>query len=72
MVRVAQTMVRLFPELAKLSPQTTVHSKTVYSAVNVVRRCPPGPVFAELVRQPCFVSMGENYWRFNPSLWTGE
>jgi hypothetical protein len=68
----AQTMVRLFPELAKLSPQTTVHSKTVYSAVNVVRRCPPGPIFAELVRQPCFVSMGENYWRFNPSLWTGE
>jgi hypothetical protein len=68
----AQIMVRLFPELAKLSPQSTVHSKTVYSAVNVVRRCPPGPVFAELVRQPCFISMGENYWRFNPSLWTGE
>jgi hypothetical protein len=68
----AQIMVRLFPELAKLSPQSTVHSKTLYSAVNIVRRCPPGPVFAELVRQPCFISMGENYWRFNPSLWTGE
>jgi hypothetical protein len=68
----AQTMVRLFPELAKLSPQSTVHSKTIYSAVNLVKRCPPGPIFAELVRQPCFVSMGENYWRFNPSLWTGE
>ena len=68
----AQIMVRLFPELAKLSPQSTVHSKTVYSAVNMVRRCPPGPIFAELVRQPCFISMGENYWRFNPSLWSGE
>lgn len=65
----AQIMVRIFPELAKLSPQNTVHAKTLYSAVNLVRRCPPGPIFAELVRQPCFISMGENYWRFNPSLW---
>lgn len=65
----AQVMVRVFPELAKLSPQNTVHAKTLYSAVNLVRRCPPGPIFAELVRQPCFISMGENYWRFNPSLW---
>jgi hypothetical protein len=68
----AAIMVRLFPELAKLSPQSTVHSKTVYSAVNMVRRCPPGPIFSELVRQPCFISMGENYWRFDPSLWTGD
>ncbi len=68
---IAQIMVKIFPELAKLSPQNTVHAKTLYSAVNMVRRCPPGPIFAELVRQPCFISMGENYWRFNPSLWGG-
>ena len=67
----AHIMVKLFPELAKLSPQNTVHAKTLYSAVNMARRCPPGPIFAELVRQPCFISMGENYWRFNPSLWSG-
>ena len=67
----AYIMVKLFPLLAKLSPQNTVHAKTVYSAVNMVRRCPPGPIFAELVRQPCFISMGENYWRFNASLWSG-
>jgi len=66
----AQIMVKLFPGLAKLSPQSTVHAKTLYSAVNIVRRCPPGPIFAELVRQPCFISMGENYWRFNPSLFS--
>lgn len=64
-------MVKLFPQLARLSPQNTVHAKTLYSAVNMIRRCPPGPIFAELVRQPCFISMGENYWRFNPSLWSG-
>ena len=66
-----QILVRLFPDLARLSPQSTVHAKTLYSAVNMVYRCPPGPIFAELVRQPCFISMGENYWRFNPSLWSG-
>ncbi|MBN1317643.1 MAG: hypothetical protein JXA42_19320 [Anaerolineales bacterium] len=67
----AHILTMLFPELARLSPQSTVHAKTVYSAVNMLYRCPPGPIFAELVRQPCFISMGENYWRFNPSLWTG-
>lgn len=32
-------------ELARLSPQGAVHAKSVYSAVNVVRRCTPGLVF---------------------------
>jgi hypothetical protein len=68
----AEIMAKLFPELAKLSPQNTVHAKTIYSAVNMVRRCPPGPIFAELIRQPCFVSMGENYWRFNANLRSGK
>lgn len=67
----AEVLVGLFPELARLSPQKTVHAKTLYSAANMVRRCPPGPIFAELVKHPCFISMGENYWRFNPQLWTG-
>ena len=39
----------LTPELIKLNPQGTVHAKTVYSAVNVVRRMPPGPVFYALL-----------------------
>jgi hypothetical protein len=52
----------VFPELAKLSPQGTVHAKTLYSAINVVRRCPPGPIFAELCTQDCFNSVGDGYW----------
>jgi hypothetical protein len=52
----------IFPELAKLSPQGTVHAKTLYSAINVVRRCPPGPIFAELCTQDCFNSVGGGYW----------
>ncbi|MCK4832219.1 MAG: hypothetical protein KAS81_05600 [Anaerolineales bacterium] len=67
----AQIIVELFPALARLSPQTTVHARTLYSAVNIVCRCPPGPIFSELVRQPCFISMGDNYWQFDSSLWSG-
>jgi len=52
----------VFPELAKLSPQGTVHAKTLYSAINIVRRCPPGPIFAELCTQDCFSSVGSGYW----------
>ena len=63
-----QTMVRVMPELTKLSPQQTVHAKTIYSAVNALRRIPPGPLFAVLSREPCFVSMGGGYWTFDEAL----
>lgn len=63
-----QIMVQLMPELVKLSPQGTVHAKTIYSAVNILRRTAPGPVFACLSTEPCFVSMGGGYWAFDESL----
>ncbi|HVO69955.1 MAG TPA: hypothetical protein VMT24_07920, partial [Aggregatilineaceae bacterium] len=53
----------LIPELAKLNPQNAVHAKTLYSAVNIVRRCPPGPIFAMLVAVPEFQPVGGSYWR---------
>ena len=31
-----------------IDPHSTVHAKTIYSAVQMLRRTPPGPVFAEL------------------------
>jgi hypothetical protein len=55
----------LIPELAKLNPQNAVHAKTLYSAVNVVRRCPPGPIFAALVARPEFQHVGGPYWRLS-------
>jgi len=47
------------PELVKLNPAGTVHAKTVYSAVNMVRRCPPGPVFAILSRDAAYALEGD-------------
>ncbi len=63
-----QIMIGIIPELIKLSSQHTVHAKTIYSAVNVLKRVPPGPVFALLSTEPCFVSMGGGYWTFDEAL----
>lgn len=63
-----QTLLReIFPELAKLNPQGTVHAKTLYSAVNIVRRCPPEAVFGELSSRSYFVHVGHGNWIFDPS-----
>lgn len=63
-----EIMVRIMPELIKLSPQATVHAKAVYSAVNLLKRVPPGPIFALLSTEPCFVTMGGGYWTFDEAL----
>jgi hypothetical protein len=53
----------LITELGRLTPQGTVHFKTLYSALNVLRRCPPGPIFTTLVSNPDFEHVGNHYWR---------
>jgi hypothetical protein len=60
----------VFRDLAKLNPQSAVHAKTLYAAVNVARRCPPGPIFAELVARAYFAHVGDAYWRFDQAHWT--
>ncbi|MCB0005083.1 MAG: hypothetical protein KDE09_21725 [Anaerolineales bacterium] len=66
---IASLLAEIFPELANLSPQNTVHAKTLYSAINILRRVPPGPLFAELVRHPAFQPVGDHYWQFISSRW---
>jgi len=63
---------QVFRELAKLNPQATVHAVSLYSAVNVIRRLPPGPIFAELAAQPYFEPVGDLYWKLNESETTRE
>lgn len=59
----ASLLHEIFPELANLNPQKTVHSKTLYSGINMLRRVPPGPLFAELIRNPAFEPVGDHYWQ---------
>jgi hypothetical protein len=53
---------QLLPELAKLSPQGNVHARTLYAAINLIKRTPPGPLFAALITQSKFRAMGDGYW----------
>jgi hypothetical protein len=55
----------IIPPLGRLTPQGTVHAKTLYSAVNVMRRCPPGPILATLVANPDFQNVGGQYWKLS-------
>lgn len=66
---VASLLAELFPQLANLNPQNAVHAKTLYSAINMFKRVPPGPIFAELVRHPAFRAVGDHYWRFESDNW---
>jgi hypothetical protein len=57
-IDVAQIVAQVTPELIKLNPQGTVHAKSVYSAVNMVLRTPPGPVFFALLSNRRFRDLG--------------
>ena len=61
----AKLLRNLIAELSKQNPQTTVHGKVLYSTVNILRRCPPGPIFATLVSNPDFEYVGGNYWKLS-------
>ena len=58
----ADLIERLLPDIAKLSPQGNVHAKTLYAAINIIQRIPPGPLFAALIHQTAFRSVGDGYW----------
>jgi hypothetical protein len=62
--RVVVNMVR---ELSKLNPQGHVHATELYAAMNVVRRCPPGPLLALLASSPWFIHVGDLHFRYNES-----
>jgi hypothetical protein len=54
-------------ELAKLNPQSHVHASELYATVNIIRRCPPGPILALLASRPWFVHVGDLHFRFDDS-----
>lgn len=62
--RVVMNLVR---ELAKLNPQGHVHASELYAALNVVRRCPPGPMLALLASRPFFTHVGDLHFRYSES-----
>ena len=65
----ATLLAQIMPSLGESGPQNAVHAKTLYSAVNMLRRTTPGAIFAELVRHPAFQTVGDQYWLFDPQKW---
>jgi hypothetical protein len=54
-------------EMSKLTPQGHVHAQELYSAVNIVRRVPPAPLFALLGSKPEFTHVGDLHFRLSES-----
>ena len=54
-------------ELSKLNPQSHVHASELYAAINIIRRCPPGPILALLASRPWFIHVGDLHFRFDDS-----
>ncbi len=59
---VSDLVALLMPELVRMSPQGTAHVKSLYSAINLVRRLPPAPIFAALVQLPGATDTGSGFW----------
>lgn len=62
-----QVVVDTLRELSKLNPQSHVHLAELYSALNVVYRCPPGPIMALLTSRPWFIHVGDLHFRYDDS-----
>jgi len=62
-----KVVVDMVRELTKLNPQGHVHASELYAAVNIVRRCPPAPLFALLASRIWFVHVGDLHFRFDDS-----
>lgn len=59
-------------ELARLSPQSHVHAQELYAGVNIVRRCPPGPILATLIDSPWAKHLGNLYFRLDDTSGGGD
>ncbi len=58
-----QVVFKSVRDLAKLSPQQHAHASEIYAAVNVVKRCPPGPILALLLSHPEIEEVGHLHFR---------
>jgi hypothetical protein len=60
-----QLVVSMIREMSKLTPQGHVHAQELYSAVNIVRRVPPAPLFALLATKPEITHVGDLHFRLS-------
>ncbi|KAF0107374.1 MAG: hypothetical protein FD146_1852 [Anaerolineaceae bacterium] len=54
-------------EVVKLNVQGHVHAQELYSALNIIRRCPPAPLLAFLVGNKAYKHVGDMHFRMAES-----
>jgi hypothetical protein len=64
---IEQIVISTMKEIAKLNPQGHVHGQELYAALNVIRRCPPGPILAKLLETKKAAYLGNLYFRLEDS-----
>ena len=62
-----RVVVNTVRELSKLNPQSHVHATELYAAINIIRRCPPGPLLTLLNSRPWFTHVGDLHYRLSDS-----
>ena len=68
-----ETVVRnVMQELSKLNPQGHVHAQELYSAINLLKRCPPAPLFSLLATRPWAEHVGDLYFHLSDETTTIE
>ena len=63
---------KVMQELTKLNPQGHVHAQELYSAVNLLKRCPPAPLFSLLAVRSWAEHVGDLYFHLNDETTTTE
>ena len=53
----------MMSELVKMNVQGHVHAQELYSALNIIRRCPPGPLLTYLMGDSKFKHIGDMHFR---------
>ncbi len=61
----SDTVRLMMGEMGKLSPQIHVHAEELYAGVNILRRCPPGPILQMLLQSPWAKHLGNLYFRLD-------
>jgi len=55
----------MMQELTKLNVQGNIHAQELYSALNIIHRCPIGPILAHLSKNPGYKHVGDMHFRIN-------
>ncbi len=66
-VPLEKLLVGMMRELMQATSQPHVHAAELYAALNLIRRCPPGPILALLATRPWFVHVGDLHYRLRDS-----